>query len=105
MEIVIIISVKRTQSMSQSVIRIEKWELAPMTGKRLTFRSASNTPNNLPPQILTKIQEITIDGNTITGTPLVLEFAKIFLRQAAPPEGDITFTGQELLADWAARLY
>jgi hypothetical protein len=100
-KIIIIISMKRAQSM----IRIEKWELAPMTGRRLGLRSASNylNNNNVPPQIPTKIQEITIDRNTVTRAPLVLEFAKIFLRPAVPPEIDITFTGQELL-NWADRI-
>jgi hypothetical protein len=98
-KIVIIISIKRAQSM----IRIETWELAPMIGRRLTLRSASNNLNNPPPQIPTRIQEITIDPNTVTGAPLVLEFAKIFLRPAVPPEIDITFTGQEL-STWAARI-
>jgi hypothetical protein len=98
-KIVIIILTKP----AQSKIQIEKWELRPMTGRRPILRSASNTLNNLPPQTPTKIQEIIIDGDTVTGAPLVLEFAKIFLRQPVPPQSDITCTGQEL-SDWAARL-
>jgi hypothetical protein len=98
-KIVIIISIKR----ARSIVRIEKWELAPMAGRRLTLRAASNNLNNPPPRIPTKIQEITIDPNTVTGAPLVLEFAKIFLRSAVPPESDITFTGQEL-SNWADRV-
>lgn len=35
---------------------------------------------------------------------LVLEFAKIFLSPAVPPESDIAFTGQEL-STWAARVW
>jgi hypothetical protein len=97
---VIIISVKRAQSM----IRIEKWELAPRTGRRLTLRSATNPLNHLPTQIPTKIHEITIVQNTVTGAPLILEFQKIFLRPAVLPESDITFTAQEL-STWAARIW
>ena len=42
------------------------------------------------------MQEIDIDPNGITGAPLVLEFWKVFLRQAVPPENDFIFTAQEL---------
>jgi hypothetical protein len=77
-----------------------------MVGRRLALRTASNylnNNNNSPSQIPTKIQEITIIPNTVTGAPLVLEFAKIFLRPDVPPESDITFTGQEL-SNWADRI-
>jgi hypothetical protein len=96
---VILVSVKRAQS-----VQIEKWELALTTGRRSTLRSATNTLNNLRPQIPTRIQEITITQNTVTGGPLVLEFQKIFLRPAVLPESDLTFTTQELSA-WAARVW
>jgi hypothetical protein len=102
-KIVIIISIVRAESM----LLIEQWGLTPLTGRGLTLRAAStylNNNNNSPPQIPTKIQEIAIDPNTVTGAPLVLEFEKIFLRPAVPPEGDIRFTGQELAA-WAAALW
>ena len=71
-----------------------------MTGRP----STRVVPNNPIP---TKTQEITVTlktvtgTNTVTGAPLVLEFGKIFLRPAVPPESDITVTGQEL-SDWAA---
>ena len=99
-KIVIIISIKPVQSM----LRIEKWELAPVNRRRPSTRAVPNNPNILPqnrPQIPTKIQEITIVPNTVTGAPLILEFEKIFLRPAVLPESDIIFTGQEL-SDWGA---
>ena len=98
---VIIISVTPAQSM----VRIEKWERAPVTGRRPNTRAFStlNIPPP-PPQIPTPIQVISIDPNTVTGVPLVLEFAKIFLRPAVLPESDITFTAQEL-SIWAARIW
>jgi len=90
---VIIISVKP----AKPILHIEKWELAP--GPRPNTRAFSTLNNPPPPpQILTQMQVITIDPNTVTGAPLVLEFAKIFLRPAIPPESDIEFTAQELLA-------
>jgi hypothetical protein len=91
-KIVIIISVNR----AQLTIQIEKWELGPRTGRQLTFRSTQQIP--------TKIQEITIVSNTVTGAPLNLEFDKIFLRPAVLPESDITFTAQDFSA-WAARIW
>jgi hypothetical protein len=98
---VIIMSVKPAQSM----IHIEKWELAPVAGSRPNTRAFStlNIPPP-PPQMPTQIQVITIDPNTVTGAPLVLEFEKIFLRPAVLPESNITFTAQELLT-WAARVW
>jgi len=90
-KITIILSVKP----AQPILQIEKWEPAPVAGRRPSTREV---PNNLIP---TKTQEITIIPNTVTGAPLALEFEKIFLHQVVLPESDITFTGQELL-DWAA---
>ena len=90
---VIIISVKP----AKPILHIEKWELA-SPGPRPNTRAFSTLNNPPPPpQIPTQIQVITIDPNTVIGAPLVLEFAKIFLRSAVPPESDITFTAQELL--------
>jgi hypothetical protein len=100
-KIVIVISIKPAQSMLQ----IEKWVLAPVTGRRPPTRAFSNlniTPS--PAQIPTKTTEITIISNTVTGAPLVLEFDKLFLRPAVLPESDITFTGQDL-SDWAAKFW
>jgi hypothetical protein len=100
-KIVIIILVKPAQSM----LHIEKWILAPVAGTPPNSRPFS-TLNVAPPppQISTKIHEITIIPNTVTGNPLVLEFAKIFLRPAIPPETDFILTGQELAA-WAANFW
>ena len=108
-KIVIIISIQRAQN-AQSRLQIEKWEHAP-SRRLLPLRTPNNNPNNLLiRQLPTKIQEITIVSNTvtggplpITGAPLVLEFGKVFLRPAVLPETDITFNVQELSA-WAARL-
>jgi len=77
--IVLIIHINR----GSRTILIEKWECAPAT--RI--------------QLLTRIQQITIDPNDITGTtptPLILHFHKIFLRQPIPPEQDRAFTAQDL---------
>jgi hypothetical protein len=96
-KIVVIISIKR----APQTLQIEKWELAPMIGRRPPTRAF---PNNPPPPIPTKIHEITIVQNAVTGAPLVLEFDKIFLRPAVLPETDITFTAQEL-STWAAGIW
>ena len=99
---VIIISVKPVQS----ILHIEKWELAPVVARTRPNTRAFSTLNNPqpPPQVPTQIQVITIDPNTVTGAPLVLEFAKIFLRPAVPPETDVIFTAQEL-SILAARIW
>jgi hypothetical protein len=99
-KIVIIISVER----APQTLQIEKWELAPISESRPSTRALPNAVNIPPPLIPTKIQEITIDQNTVTGAPLVLEFDKIFLRPALLPETDITFTAQEL-STWAAGIW
>jgi hypothetical protein len=88
-KIAIIISIEPVQSSLQ----IEKWELAPMAEGRPSTRANHPIP--------TKTQEITITPNAVTGAPLDLEFEKVFLRPAVPPERDIRFTGQDL-SDWAA---
>jgi hypothetical protein len=98
-EIVIIISIKR----APQTLQIEKWELGPSTGL-LSPRQRPNNFNNPIPQVPTKMQEITIVQNTVAGAPLALEFDKIFLRPAVPPETDITFTAQEL-STWAAAIW
>jgi hypothetical protein len=59
-KVVIIISIQRAQSM----LRIEKWELAPRTRRLLTLRSTQQIP--------TKIQEITIISNTVAGAPFTV---------------------------------
>jgi hypothetical protein len=92
-KIIIIILVNR----AQLTLQIEKWELGPRTGKLLlTLRSTQRIP--------TKMQEITIDSNAVTGAPLILEFDKIFLRPAVPPESDFIFTAQDF-STWAARIW
>jgi hypothetical protein len=90
-KIVIIISVKPVSKR----LEIEKWELAPRDDERRNTRSH---PSSIP----TKIQEFTImpDGSVTGALPLVLEFQKIFLRPAIPPECDITFS-EEDLSVWA----
>jgi hypothetical protein len=87
----IIISVQQVQK----ILHIEKWELALPSQERPATRALSLIP--------TKVQEITIlSDNTISGSlPLVLRFQDIFLRPPVLPEGDITFTVEDLseLAD------
>ena len=100
MKIVVLISlnIARATRTLQS-IRIEKWELAPAQ-QRIT-RSVANNP---PAEVPTKVQEITIYPNTVTGVPLILHFQKIFLRQPTPPEADIVFSAQDL-SDFSASLW
>jgi hypothetical protein len=113
-KIVIIILVKPAQSM----LLIEKWELAPVIGMRPSTKAFFNMPPPLPAQIPTKITEITIISNTpigtplpvigapftIVGAPLVLEFDKIFLRPPVLPETDVIFNVQDL-SKWAAMFW
>jgi hypothetical protein len=90
-KVAIIISVQQVPK----ILQIEKWELALPSQERPATRSLSLIP--------TKVLEITIlPDNTISGSlPLVLRFQDIFLRPAVLPEGDITFTAEDLsdLAD------
>jgi hypothetical protein len=96
-KIVVIISIKRVPQ----TLQIEKWELAPMIERRPPTRAF---PNNPPPLIPTKIHEITVAQNTVTGAPLILDFQKIFLRPAVLPETDIILNAQ-VLSTWAARIW
>ncbi|RMZ76861.1 hypothetical protein DV738_g4694, partial [Chaetothyriales sp. CBS 135597] len=91
---VIVISVKP----ATPIIHVEKWELAPRPQPTARASSTFNLP---PPPDPTQIQQITLEPNTVTGAPLILEFEKLFLRLAVPPESDITFSAQEL-SDFAA---
>jgi hypothetical protein len=91
-KIVVLISIKPADKRLQ----IEKWELAPLLNQRAT--RAHQSPNT---QIPAQIQEITImPNNVITGSPLVLEFQKIFLRPSVLLESDIIFTAADL-SGWA----
>jgi hypothetical protein len=95
-KIVLLFSIGRT---ARTMI-IEKWENRPVPANRPATRSVTRAAANA--QTATKIQAITIDSNsnstTVNGAPLTLEFQKIFLRQAVPPqEHDFTFTAQDLL--------
>ena len=109
--IVILISIKP----AQSKLQVEKWELAPLVGRRPSTRAFPNAHNTPRPLVPTRTAGITIISNTpigtplpvigapftINGAPLVLEFDKLFLRQAVPPETDVTFTVQDL-SNWAS---
>ncbi len=73
---------------SSSTLLIEKWELrAPSLD-----RSAANNSIDVPESV--QIVEVTPNGTT--GGPLVLEFDKIFLRAATPPEMDVIIADQQL---------
>jgi hypothetical protein len=91
-KIVLLFSIGRRARAGTMII--EKWENRPVPANRPATRSnTTHTP--------TQTQVITIDSNsnTANGAPLILEFQKIFLRQAIPPlEHDFTFTRQDLLA-------
>jgi hypothetical protein len=51
------------------------------------------------------LHEVFIDSNNvITGAPLKLDFRKLFLRSAVPPEEDIEIGPQEL-TEWAENLW
>ena len=97
MQIVIIISIK----LAERTLHIEKWALAPPVGHRPTTRAFSNNPGQNQPLVPTNTHEITITPNNVNGAPLILEFRKMFLRPAVPPEIDIIFTAQDL-SIWAA---
>lgn len=101
-KIAIVVSIKP----AQKSLWIEKWCLQPRTPAMPATRAN-------PPQVATKMQELTITknppiltppGNTatyaVTGAPLILEFAKLLLRAPVPPEGDVIFTIADLQA-WA----
>jgi hypothetical protein len=84
---------------STEILLIKKWELAlPSQERPATRRALSSIP--------TKVQEMTIlPDNTISGSlPLVLRFQDIFLRPAILPEGDITFTVEDL-SKWADKVW
>ncbi|PWW77935.1 hypothetical protein C7212DRAFT_276728 [Tuber magnatum] len=87
-KIVLLISVNKPQRK----IHLEQWEDLTVPNPHIT-RNNPNPPRTWP----TKVNEINIDGGTITGTPLRLPFAKIFLRPAGPGEGDIVLSAQDLL--------
>jgi hypothetical protein len=102
-KIVLLISIVRqartagTAGTARTMI-IEKWENRPVP---LNYPPTRSNTTQIPIQIPTQIQAITIDSNsnTVDGAPLTLEFRKIFLRQAVPPlEHDFTFTAQDLSA-------
>lgn len=80
-----------------STLCIEKWELC--LAEQPTTQAVSSNAQH-PPQVPTCVQAINIDGNTVTGAPLTLEFEKIFLRSPTLPESDLVFTAQDLTA-WA----
>ncbi|CUS15710.1 unnamed protein product, partial [Tuber aestivum] len=86
-KIVLLIAVNKLQRK----IHLEQWE-------DLTVPNPHITRNNPNPLLIrpTKVNEINLDGGTITGTPLMLPFAKIFLRPAGPGEGDIVLSAQDL---------
>ena len=93
-KIVVIILIK----LADKRLQVEKWELAPLDEIMPVTRSHPGTQTLIP----TQIQEITImPNNSVAGAPpLVLEFQKIFLRLAIPPESDTTFTAEDL-SNWA----
>jgi hypothetical protein len=89
-KIVLLLSINRT---ARTMI-IEKWENRPLPANRPATRSVTSAA-------ATQIQVVTMDSNsnptTVNGAPLTLEFQKIFLRHAVPPqEHDFTFTMQDL---------
>jgi hypothetical protein len=94
--IVVIILLQRAQSR----IEIEKWEFALPDPRWPCTRANPQTPTKVP----TKVHEITIDPNNVTGASLVLEFQKILLRRAIPPETDFILTTQEF-SSWATNIW
>jgi hypothetical protein len=69
-------------------------------GYLLPWVAIGHLPQNIP----TKVQGISINKNIINGAPFILEFHKIFLRPAVPPEGDFRFTAQDL-SDFATKFW
>ncbi|RMZ75930.1 hypothetical protein DV738_g5218, partial [Chaetothyriales sp. CBS 135597] len=97
--VVVLIAVCRT---SRRII-IEKWEpVAVSSNRQITRSMPTATPTATP---TTRVQHITIEANSVTGAPLILDFEKIFLRQPVPPqEHDLIFT-QPDLSTWAEKVW
>jgi hypothetical protein len=89
-KIALLMSIKK----ASSILLIEKWELgaAPLGRPGPVTRSAAI--NSIGEPEVVQIVEVTSTGTT--GGPLVLEFNKLFLRAAIPPETDLIFADQEL---------
>lgn len=89
-KIALLVSIKK----ASSILLIEKWELgvAPLGRSGPVTRSAAI--NSIGEPKVVQIVEVTSTGTT--GGQLVLEFNKLFLRAAIPPETDLIFADQEL---------
>ncbi|PWW77375.1 hypothetical protein C7212DRAFT_276654 [Tuber magnatum] len=94
-KIVILISVSK----EAKSIHFEKWETVAVPNPRVT-RANPHAFRATP----TKMQELDIDGDVVTGAPLRLEFEKIMLRPPQAGEGDMVFDMQQL-AEYAADLW
>lgn len=93
---------KRTKT-----IVIERWQLAPPGTPRLNSTIISNLrqQSTLPPQALQSVvtqqpfamQELTVTPTSTSGSPLVIPLMGIMDRAPMPGEGDVVFTGQQLM--------
>jgi hypothetical protein len=108
-KIVIVISIMP----AEKSLRIEQWCLSLPIRPGPVTRAYSNANSNANTQVPTEIQELTVIQNplipslpgtiptyTVTGAPLILEFEKLLLRAATPPEGNVILTAADLRA-WA----
>ncbi|KAG0126010.1 hypothetical protein HOY82DRAFT_508786 [Tuber indicum] len=86
-KIVVLISV----SMEERRLHVQKWEAVLRPNPRIT--RANPRSHRVAPVIT---QEIDIVGNVVSGSPLVLEFEKIMLREPGYGEADMIFNIQEL---------
>ncbi|PWW76928.1 hypothetical protein C7212DRAFT_294757 [Tuber magnatum] len=83
----------------QRTIHIEQWEEQRVPNPHASRRNPG--PFSTRP---TKVHEVDITGpvsepvasGAVRGSPVTLDFAKIFLRQPGPGEGNIVFTIQDL---------
>jgi hypothetical protein len=92
--IVVIISLNRPRTKAT----IEKWEIAQGgVGRPITRAIINNSMVPVSTHVITVNRNRNTGATTVIGAPLVLEFAKIFLRPAVLPETNINFTAQDLL--------
>lgn len=90
----------------QKVI-FEKWQLvppdAPANATRLYIASLRQQSLHMPPlgmqaaanQRYYSAQEVTVDGNGVTGAPMFLPFRALFDRDPRPGETDVAITAQD----------
>ncbi len=89
-KIALLVSIKK----ASSILLIEKWELGAASLDRSGPLIRSAAINSIgEPEV---VQSVEVTSTETMGDSLVLEFNKLFLRAAIPPETDLIFADQEL---------